>query len=124
MSLTKRILLILLAVSFVFAGTMHFVVPQYYVAMMPPFLPAHLALVYISGVAEIAGGLGVLLPATRRAAAWGLIALLVAVFPANIYVAIYDIPLFGATEGPGLLAWLRLPLQGVMILWAWWYTRP
>jgi uncharacterized membrane protein len=90
---------------------------------MIPFLPAPLALVYISGIAELAGGIGVLIPKTRRLAAWGLIALLVAVFPANIYVAVENVPLFGAAEGPGIWGWIRLPFQALAISWAWIYTR-
>ena len=101
---------------------MHFVRPDFYVAMMPPFLPAPLALVYISGAAELAGGIGVLIQRTRRLAGWGLIALLVAVFPANLYVAIDNVPMFGATEGPGILGWVRLPFQAVFIAWVWWVT--
>jgi uncharacterized membrane protein len=65
----------------------------------------------------------VLFPPTRKLAAWGTIALLVAVFPANVHIALNDIPLFGATQGAGALNWVRLPLQAVLIAWAWWYTR-
>jgi uncharacterized membrane protein len=112
----------LLTVFMVAAGVNHFISPEAYVAMVPSALPAHEALVYISGVAEIAGGLGLILPATRRLAAWGLIALLVAVFPANINMAVNDLPL-GGRDVPAWALWGRLPLQLVLIAWAFWYTR-
>jgi uncharacterized membrane protein len=113
----------LLTVFMVAAGLNHFISPAPYVAMTPDMLPAPLALVYISGVAEIAGGLGLILPATRRAAAWGLIVLFVAVFPANINMAINELPL-GTTHVPTWALWARLPLQLVLIAWAYWFTRP
>lgn len=119
----KAVLRWLLTVAMVGAGLNHFVSPAAYVAMMPAALPAHLALVYVSGVAEIAGGLGLILPATRRAAAWGLVLLLVAVFPANVNMAINHLPL-GERALPSWALWGRLPLQAVLIAWAWWYTRP
>jgi uncharacterized membrane protein len=113
----------LLTVFMVAAGLNHFISPAPYVAMMPDALPAPLALVYVSGVAEIAGGLGLILPATRRAAAWGLIALFVAVFPANLNMAINELPL-GTMHVPTWALWARLPLQLVLIAWAYWFTRP
>jgi uncharacterized membrane protein len=75
-------------------------------------------------VAEIALGVAVLFGPVRRLAAWGLVALLVAVFPANLHVALHDVPMLGASEGLGIWNWLRLPIQPVLIAWAWWYTRP
>jgi uncharacterized membrane protein len=107
----------LLAIVMVAAGANHFISPAPYVAMMPVSLPWHLALVYVSGVAEIAGGLGLLVPRTRRAAAWGLIALLIAVFPANVNMAVNELPL-GTTTVPTWALWARLPLQLVLIAWA------
>ncbi|WP_267643670.1 DoxX family protein [Haloarchaeobius amylolyticus] len=124
----KRPLLYVMGVLYVVAGVMHFVVPQVYAQIIPPFLPAPLALVYLSGVAEIVLGLGVMVPRTRRVAAWGLIALLVAIFPANVYMATSDVVLTGAPaairDPSGVGRWARLPLQAVLVLWAWWYTRP
>ena len=113
----------LLTVFMVAAGANHFIDADAYVAVMPSALPAHLLLVYLSGVAEIAGGLGLILPATRRLAAWGLIALLLAVFPANVNMAINHLSL-GGREVPAWTLWARLPLQAVLIAWAWWFTRP
>jgi uncharacterized membrane protein len=112
----------LLTIFMVLAGVNHFVAPAPYVAIVPAALPAHLALVYISGVAEIAGGLGLILPATRRLAAWGLILLFVAILPANINMAIHHLPMSGH-HVPAALLWARLPLQLVLIAWAFWYAR-
>jgi uncharacterized membrane protein len=84
----KLVMLWLLGILFVAAGVNHFVRPDFYVKIMPPYLPWHLELVYLSGVAEIVLGVLVLIPKWRSLAAWGLIALLVAVFPANIHMAV------------------------------------
>lgn len=101
---------------FIFAGIMHFVIPRTYAAIVPRWLPAHRALVYASGVAEIAGGAGVLHPRTRRAASWWSIATLVAVFPANVEMALhagrYSVP------GGAITLWARLPVQIAFIAWA------
>ncbi|MEF8806666.1 DoxX family protein [Natronomonas sp.] len=113
---------------YIIAGIMHFVVPESYVQIVPPYLPAPLALVYLSGIAEAALGLGVLHPRTRPYAAWGLIALLIAIFPANVYMATSGVVIEGASapiRDPSSLArWARLPMQVVLIAWAWWYTTP
>ena len=109
---------ILLALFFCFAGAMHFVVPAAYIAIVPPWLPNAPLLVAISGVCEILGGLGVLLPATRRLAGWGLIALLIAVYPANIHM----LRLAYANDATTLwkaARWLRLPLQLPVLWWVW-----
>ncbi len=112
----------ILAIVFVIAGAMHFVIPQAYLRIMPPWLPAPLTLIDISGAAEIAGGLGLLIPITRHFAAWGLVALLIAVLPANIYTATAHLSLPGLA-GQSWLQWLRIPLQVPLIYWAWLYTR-
>lgn len=124
MSTAKRILLYLMAGFYVCAGAMHFIWPAAYVQMMPPYLPWHRELVYLSGIAEFVLGAGVLMPQTRRYAAWGIVALLIAVFPANVHIALNNVPVFGAAEGAGIWNWVRLPFQGVLIAWAWWYTWP
>ena len=113
----------LLAVAMVLAGANHFRVPEVYVAMMPAWLPAHLELVYLSGACEIAGGLGLLHPATRRLAGLGLVALFIAIFPANLNMALHELPL-GGRQVPTWALWARLPLQLVFIGWALWVSRP
>jgi uncharacterized membrane protein len=112
-----------LAIVMAAVGVMHFLDPAPFVAIVPPFLPAPLALVYLSGACEIAGGLGLLPARTRSLAGWGLVALYVAVFPANLHMAIHELPLGGEPVPPALL-WARLPLQLVFIGWAWWVSRP
>jgi len=123
----KRPLLYLMGPMYVVAGALHFVVPELYVQIVPPIFPARLALVYLSGIAEIAVGVGVLLPRTRRLAAWATVAVLVAVFPANVYMATAGVVVEGLPGGgdpSALVRWGRLPLQAVLLLWAAWYTRP
>jgi uncharacterized membrane protein len=105
------------------AGVMHFVTPDPFARIVPAALPAPLAIVYISGVFEILGGAGLLVPMTRKAAAWGLIALFVAVFPANINQAINKISFSDGPPPPAFALWLRLPLQALLIAWAYWLTR-
>ena len=104
-----------LALLFVAAGVWHFVHPATYLAIMPPQLPQPRALVYLSGVFEILGGLGLLPARTRRLAGWGLLALLLAVFPANVYMALIHERL-GIS---GWVAWGRLPLQLPLMVWVW-----
>ncbi len=106
---------LLAAGFFVVAGFGHFVIPSFYLAMMPPWLPAHLLLVQLSGVAEIAGGVGLLVPRFRRAAGIGLILLLVAVFPANIQMLLNA----RAAGTPETALWVRLPFQVLFIWWVW-----
>src|SRR5690349_16468903 len=108
--MVKNSFLALLAAFMVIAGTTHFTDPDTFVKIVPDYLPESLLLVYVSGLFEILGGIGLLIPRTRRVAAWGLIALLVAVFPANVYMAMNEIP-FGDGPTPPLLLWLRLPMQ-------------
>lgn len=110
-----------LAVFFILAGLNHFLHTDFYVRIMPPYLPWHRFLVYFSGALEIALGLGLLIPRLTNLSAWGLIALLIAVFPANIHMAIHP-DLF--PEFNPVMLWLRLPLQLVLIAWAYWHTRP
>ncbi len=113
----RRIALAVVSVFFTFAGVTHFTNPGFFVAIVPPWLPAHLELVYISGVFEILGGLGVLLAATRQKAGYGLIALLVAVYPANIHMALHP-ELFPDMTATAL--YLRLPMQFVAAWLVWW----
>jgi uncharacterized membrane protein len=111
----------LLAVFFTFAGTMHFVRLRQYVAMMPDYLPRHHEAVVVSGVAEIAGGVAVIPERTRPLARWWLTALLLAVFPANIDMAVRPErhPELRLDRVPRWALWARLPLQGLAIWWVW-----
>ena len=120
MSRVKFILKLLIGVFFIAEGVNHFVRAGFYLRMMPPYVPFHLAMVQISGAAEILLGLLILIPRRSAIAGWGLIALLIAVFPANVQMALHPeaFPEFSARA-----LWLRLPLQAVMIAWAYWYTR-
>ncbi len=120
MNRTKSVSKYLLAIFMVVAGIMHFVNPTFYVTIMPPYLPFHLELVYLSGFFEVALGAFLLVPRFSRLAAWGIIALLIAVFPANIHLYQHQ-ELLPASP---LVHLLRLPLQGVFLLWAYWHTRP
>ena len=120
MRVLKSVLLYLFGVFFIAAGVNHFVSPALYLKIMPPYLPWHLPLVYLSGVLEVMLGIMVLLPRFRRVAAWGLIALLVAVSPANVQMALH--PGLYPEIHPALL-WARLPLQLVLMAWAYWYTK-
>ena len=110
----------LLSVFFLTAGTLHFVRPDVYERIMPPYLPAHRELVLLSGAAEIAGGLGVALPRTRRAAGLWLAATLVAIFPANVEMALRP-KRYAPIPAP--LLWARLPLQPLLVIWALRATR-
>jgi uncharacterized membrane protein len=107
-----------LAAFFVFAGVMHFVKPSFYLRIMPPYLPYHREIVYASGAAEIACGVGAAVPALRRPwSRWGLVALLLAVFPANVHVALHP-ETVGGGRAATAIAWARLPLQAVLVEWA------
>lgn len=108
----NRALRILLSVFFVGAGLNHFVSADFYRTIMPTYLPWHAELVAISGVAEILGGTGVLISRTRRAAGWGLIALLIAVMPVHIQMAMQ-----GFRSSPAWILWLRLPFQLLLMGW-------
>lgn len=104
-------------------GVLHFLRPAPFVRIVPAWLPTPLLLVYVSGAFEILGGAGLLLRATRRAAAWGLCALYIAVFPANVNMALYRIPLGDGPAPPDWALWLRLPFQALFIGWAYWLAR-
>jgi uncharacterized membrane protein len=115
----RRVLRVLLAAMMVIVGVLHFADPEPFVRIVPAALPAPLLWVYLSGAAEV--GLGVLLlwDRTRRLAAYGLIALYIAVFPANINMAVNGVQLDPASPMPVWALWARLPLQAVLIAWAW-----
>ncbi len=116
----KTVFRCLLGVLFIAAGVNHFVKPAVYERIMPPYLPWPYELVLLSGVAEIALGALVLFPRFAFAARWGLIALLVAVFPANVHMALHT-ELY--PDLPPAALWGRLPLQFMLIWWVWAVTR-
>jgi uncharacterized membrane protein len=112
-----------LGVAMVGVGVLHFAQPEPFVRIMPAWLPAPLVLVWVSGVFEILGGVGLFVPRTRRFAGLGLCALYVAVFPANVNMAVNHLTLDGVTPVPTAVLWGRLPLQAVLIALAWWVSR-
>jgi len=103
-------------------GWLHLVVPSAFARVVPDYMPAHLALAILSGMAEIAGGIGLQIPRFRRLAGWGLILLFVAVFPANVNMALHP----GQFLRPALswILWLRLPIQALLPFWAWRVSGP
>lgn len=109
-----------LAILMIFAGTMHFANPAFFLKIMPPYIPLHKELVLLSGAFEIVLGVLLLIPKCSSLAAWGVVALLIAVFPANIYLYQHQ-EILPASPTIHLL---RLLLQGVLVLWAFWHTRP
>ena len=109
----------LLGALFMVAGLNHFLQPRFYQAMMPDYLPAHAELVVASGYAELALGALAFIPRLRVVTRWGLLALLIAVFPANLYMALHP-ERYPAI--PAALLWLRLPLHPALMLWVWWAT--
>lgn len=116
----KSVSLYLMSIFYVLNGVNHFRAADLYLAIMPPYLPYHLELVYLSGAIEILLGLSLLMVRIRRWAAWGIILLLIAIFPANIY----HLTSGGAGLGTSLwVLWVRLPFQLLFIGWAYWYTR-
>lgn len=107
---------LLIAALFIVSGIMHFVKPSTFTRIMPPWLPAHMQLVLLSGALEIAGGIGILIPALRVAAGWGLIVLLVVMFPANVQMLLNAHREHWSTAWQAALV-IRLPLQALLIYW-------
>ena len=122
----KRILLWVMAAFYVLAGFNHLMNPGYYVPIVPPGLPNPEWLSLIAGLAQITLGVLLLEPRVRFLAAWGIVAMLIAVFPANVYVAVENLGVPDLEPGTGnaLQNWARLPFQVLFIAWAWWYTQP
>ncbi|WP_238805579.1 DoxX family protein [Emticicia aquatica] len=115
----EKIALYVMSAFFIYAGISHFTTKNFFMKAMPPYIPKHEEMVILSGIAEIVLGIGLIFKQTQALAAWGIILLLIAVFPANIYMA---------TSGkfkkiPQPLLWLRLPLQIILIWWAYLYTK-
>ena len=117
----RKIVLFGLAAFFINIGVNHFVNPDFYLSIMPPAFPMHAEAVYVSGFFEVLGGICVLIPRLRKIAGWGLVALLVAVYPANIYMAITP---EAFPDFPVALLYVRLVFQFVFFYWAFSVTRP
>ena len=113
----------LMAYFYIKIGIDHFIDPSYYIKIMPPYIPLHLELVYISGVFEILLGSMLLFKKTRFYAGWGLILLLIAVYPANIYLAFNEKPQEALQISQFIASWIRLPLQFVFIAIAYWHSK-
>ena len=118
METLKNIIRIIFGLSFICASTLHFFTDAE-LKIIPPFLPLRRAALYITGIFELLGGIGLLIPRFKRLAAWGLVALLVAIFPANIYHAVKNVQV-GGFMNTRLYHVIRLPLQGVLIWWILW----
>jgi uncharacterized membrane protein len=124
---SDRSLAPLMGATYVVAGIAHFLIPDRFAEAVPPSFPSPVGLVYLSGIAEILLGIGVAFPRTRRVSAWGIVALLVAVFPANVHLArsdtLNDLVPESLVAPARIAAWVRLPFQGVLIGWALRYAR-
>ena len=123
LKILKFVTIYLMAYFYIKIGVDHFTNPDYYMNIMPPYLPLHLELVYISGVLEATLGSMLLFKKTRFYAGWGLILLLIAVYPANIYLAFNQAPQEAIGISHFLASWIRLPLQFVFIALAYWHTK-
>ena len=123
MKLVKSVALYLSVIGYVYVGLLHFIQPDFFLKIMPPYLPYHLPLVYASGFIEITLGVCLLFKKLRFFAGWGLILLLIAVYPANIYLAFNETPQIALGISPFMASWVRLPLQFVFIGLAYWFTK-
>jgi len=123
MTITKKISLIVLIIGYIAAGINHFRVPEFYIAIIPHYIPYPQLMNVLAGIFEILFGLGLIFTPTRKLAAWGIVLLLIAFTPVHISM-ITEAPfkVEAKTINP-LLAWLRLALQPVLIAWAWWHTK-
>jgi len=119
----KKISLVILIGFYVLAGINHFRNPDSYIRIVPAYLPVPHLLNLLAGFFEIAFGLMLIFKQTRKMAAWGIILMLIAFLPVHIDMIIHAPMMLGDLKVTPLIAWLRIPLQGLLILWAWWYTR-
>ena len=119
----KNITIYLIAIFYVNVGVKHFTDPNWFMHIMPPYIPLHLELVYLSGFFEIVLGLLLIIPKTRKVASYGLILLLIAVYPANIYLALNEIPQQKIGISSFVASWIRLPLQFALIGIALWHSK-
>lgn len=118
----KTNLRMMLSIGMVIIGAMHFIHPEPFARIVPDWLPYPFAFVYGSGLIEIIAGAGLFFPSVSQISAWTLILLFICVFPANWYQATHNIPVSGLPHDPPLI-WLRIPMQALLISWAYWLTR-
>ena len=123
MKKVKFLSIVVMSFFYVWAGIQHFIDPAWFVQIMPPYLPFHYEAVYLSGFFEILFGLMLLAPRTRYLGAWGLILLLIAVYPANIYLAFNQAPQQALGISAFAASWIRLPIQFIFIGFAYWHSR-
>jgi|SRR5215217_5923620 len=123
MTVPKKISLFLLIIIYLAAGINHFRVPDFYVALIPDYIPYPQLMNIMAGICEIIFGLGLMFKATRKWAAWGIVLMLIAFLPVHISMATSQPVRVGSTVVSPLLAWVRLALQPVLVLWAWWHTK-
>tara|TARA_Y100001970_G_scaffold293348_1_gene439582 strand:- start:672 stop:1055 length:384 start_codon:yes stop_codon:yes gene_type:complete len=119
----KEITVYVLSLFYIYVGIKHFIDPYWFVQIMPPYLPYHLELVYLSGFFEVFLGLFLLFSKSRKYAAYGIILLLIAVYPANIYLAFNDLPQKALDISSFAASWIRLPIQFVLIGVAFWHSQ-
>ena len=112
-----------MSLFYITAGLRHLLDASWFVQIMPPYLPYHYELVYISGFFEILFGILLLIPSYRFLAGWGLILLLVAVYPANIYLAFNEVPQRALGVSSFIVSWVRLPMQFIFIALAYWHSK-
>ena len=123
MKRVKYLTIVIMSFFYMWVGVKHFVNPKWFVHIMPPYLPFHYAAVYVSGFFEILFGFGLLIPKSRYYAAWGLILLLIAVYPANIYLAFNETPQKAIEISAFAASWIRLPIQFILIGLAYWHSK-
>tara|TARA_B100000029_G_scaffold47055_2_gene43217 strand:+ start:2177 stop:2551 length:375 start_codon:yes stop_codon:yes gene_type:complete len=119
----KNISIIIMSFFYIYIGIQHFIDPSWFVQIMPPYLPFHYEAVYISGFFEIIFGILILVPKTRYVASWGLILLLISVYPANIYLAFNEAPQQAIGISQFFASWIRLPIQFIFIGLAYWHSK-
>ena len=119
----KNISIIIMSFFYIYVGIQHFIDPSWFVQIMPPYLPFHYEAVYISGFFEIIFGMLILVPKTRYVASWGLILLLISVYPANIYLAFNEAPQQAIGISQFFASWIRLPIQFIFIGLAYWHSK-
>ena len=120
----KLSIVYLSSAGYVYIGFLHFFQPDFFLKIMPLYLQFHLELVFVSGAIEIGLGVGLLFKRLRKYISWGLILLLVAVYPANIYLAFNEVPQQAIGISSFMASWVRLPIQFLLIGLAYWFTKP